>query len=103
MPNYNQSHSSLSSIDNYLTVVQYVRDQPFWPSIILKIRYPKFSVYKQFFRGRRLAGERVCCEVTPVQIQYQVLHHLHHTLLRPTEQSQRQGSFIQSLQIQNQR
>ena len=39
MPNYNQSHSSLSSIDNYLTVVQYVRDQPFWPSIILKIRY----------------------------------------------------------------
>ena len=41
MPNYNQSHSSLSLIDNYLTVVQYVQDQPFWPSIILKIRYPQ--------------------------------------------------------------
>ena len=67
MPNYNQSNSSLRLIDTYLSVVQYVRDQPFWlPSeiTILKIRKSVFSVFQHFFCGRRNTANLVSCEET---------------------------------------
>ena len=69
---YIQDYSYICLINTNLSVVQYDRDQPFWAVQVattnLKIRKSKFSVFKHYFRGRRISAGLVSCEETQSQV-----------------------------------